>query len=262
MLFKTPTSPRACTAAVTQTHPGEGKLWRGAHHLNMAEETKSWHQASKSLHYFSSWNRDTHSAGKKESEKQLMDFISFCSVAAVKLDDMHSEFTSQLDNHWDNSVRQRQHQKELKNINIEQPHCAGFKPHLGNVWSDSGSCEFLQEAAKQQGRYGMVLAPVLLSSLQQTAVKVFPELEIAFGPLCLMAHEGPSHKSRATVVLYLTLWARKQFHHQCSKKAIALGCINGVLMFRAGELRITYFLQRCTFWRCSCQETGCETRKR
>lgn len=47
-----------------------------------------------------------------------MYFISFHAVDAVKPDDMHPEFTSQLANNLDNSVRHRQHQKELKNINI------------------------------------------------------------------------------------------------------------------------------------------------
>lgn len=117
-----------------------------------------------------------------------------------------------------------------------------------------GSCEFLREASKQQGRYRMVLVLILLSSLQQTAVKEFPELEIAFGPLCLIASDRLSHKRRAIVFLLLTVWARKQFNHQCSKKAIALGYINGIPMFRAGELKY------CTFWRCSCQKAGCKTR--
>lgn len=40
MLFKRPTSTTVQPAAVMQTHPGEGKLWREAHHLNTEEGTK------------------------------------------------------------------------------------------------------------------------------------------------------------------------------------------------------------------------------
>lgn len=47
-----------------------------------------------------------------------MYFILFHLIDAVKPDDMHPEFTSQLVNNLDNSVRQRLHQGELKNINI------------------------------------------------------------------------------------------------------------------------------------------------
>lgn len=46
-----------------------------------------------------------------------MYFILFHPVDAVKPDDKHPEFTGQLANNLDNSVRQRRHQKELKNIN-------------------------------------------------------------------------------------------------------------------------------------------------
>jgi len=40
----------------------------------------------------------------------------------------------------------------------------------------------------------MGLALILLSSVQQTAVREFPELEIAFGPLSLIAPDRLPHK--------------------------------------------------------------------
>lgn len=96
-----------------------------------------------------------------------MYFISFHPVDAVKPDDMHPGFTSQLANHLDNAVSQRQHQKELKNINTEQPRCARLKP---NVSSDSGPLGIppgcVQAAGQTQD------GPCPRAVFQQTGAKV------------------------------------------------------------------------------------------
>lgn len=162
MLFTTPTSQTVSTAAVTQTHP---VLQRGSA-LKCRGGNQMWHGAGESLHSHFWWNREAHSAGEKRSQEQFMYFILLHPLDAVKPDDRHPEFTSQLPNTWHNSGGQRWHQKQSKTTNTQQPHRAMWKPTWLTSCLTVGTCEALQ-GFKQQGRHRIVLAFILLSSRKE-----------------------------------------------------------------------------------------------